>query len=349
MEDLPPTSTNEIQDGNVIDRKLTLTDSEKPLVEKVCYDLQKEFLAEKDNAVGSFFSGTPENALEAHKYFFSKTLSQENANDRRISNMAHLQLEIQYNKAIDRIESTREQRIGKSGLPLSQVFPYLYRYTGMVPSGTEIVKGTDGEKLAIEKENLVETFNLFTERYSQYYSLLEGNESQDGRSREELAAIAAAQSTVNEYFGMPNNSSSEINNQKYMEKNRRTLIEFQNDRSAVCTERSALAQELLSFAGIKTMLISGGPPLVADSNGNYEPQSKAGGHVFNILFLGEKQNRPFIFDPANYLLVPDKANPSILLIQPFVAPLSEKQFSNLLNDELAGVELGTEKRLYSLS
>ncbi len=338
---------SELHPQPVSERMLHLSATDQEGVKQSIDSLTAEFEASQGRRIGEALSGSLDVASNAHEFLFLDALQTEDPTQRRISHLAHLQLDLTHNTASHRIKSVYSEQLGKTGIPLAQLYPGLFFHEGNIRSGSELPKGHQGQTLIVEKGDLSEEYINYAESYEDFYRKFESVQIPDGKSREEAALLVAAQQTILTYFGIPDEHTGRENKRKYDTKQKRSLDEFKGDRTATCTEMGVLAQELLSFSGMKSVLISGGPLLVANSHGEYDA-AEIGGHVFNIIFLGEGKDRPYLFDPSNYLSVPSSSDATQMQIRPYCAPLSAEQFGALQKGGNMELEYGGEKRLYSV-
>jgi hypothetical protein len=304
-----------------------------------------EFEAERGADIAGFIAEDLEKSSAVHGDLFKKALKEADPEARRVSHLGHLQLEIDYNDNVDKRKSPYGKQIGKAGIPMSQVEPGLFLYDGMVPVDTELAKGHQNQKLVLDKDKLAEQYVKFGERYLVYSKAMEGRQFQSGITVDQAAAIGATQDTVLNYFGVPTDQTDTINANKYEEQPRRTIDEFAGNSTGACTEIGALAQELISFSGEKSMFIAGVME-AANEEGKYD--NPTGGHVYMLGFFGENRDKPFIYDPMNFIERENPQQPGRKQIQPFLVPLSQEQFASFKKGSVE-VELEGEKRLYSLT
>ncbi len=329
-----------------LSRGLALPEFEAEQVKGVAANLKMEFEAERGAGIGDFIAGDLEKSSVVHGDLFKKASSEAKPLDRRYSHLGHLQLEVDYNNNADKVKSPFGNQVGKAGIPMSQVEPGLFMYEGMIPAGTELAKGHQKQTLVMNKERLAQQFAEFGERYLTYFNALEGRKFETGITRDQAAIIGATQDIVLSYFGVPDENTDSNNIRKYEEKSRREIDEFAGESTGACTEIASLAQELITFGGEKSMLIAGVmETALPDGSGRYD--NAGGGHVYLLSFLGENKDKPFIFDPMNYLIRSDDQQGQ-KQIQPYLVPLSEDQLGSFKKGSVA-VELEGEKRMYSLT
>lgn len=338
--DLGTENRQPLEDGYL--SKLGLTEEEAGTIQGLVDQLEKDFEAISGKSLKDALSGDISSASEGNSFLFKRAISEADPARRRELILAHIALDLKHNQT-PRIKSAYGDGLGKDGkTPLRDIFPALYRIESTIPSGTEIAKGMSGEKLRISNEGLVDQFVQFSEYYQQIYDLLEGQEMQPGISRQEVAAVMAAQRTAVEYFGMINEHTASRNIQRYRG-NIPELSDFKTASSAVCTENAALTQQLLSFAGLKTMLISGGPLVIGENSGEFPPPEYEG-HVYNIIY----SDKPFVYDPSNPIWLRNQEDPSQTKLKIYLAPLDEAQTSTLYSGKDTYLNYANTHRLYSL-
>ncbi len=135
--------------------------------------------------------------------------------------------------------------------------------------------------------------------------------------------------TIGNYFGNHWGTANTENNNRafYMDHSGNDsadfhLNEFKGQGFAVCAEKAAVAQNLLSFLGYES-------ELVASTKCRLESPDKddAGGHMYNVIASGEKH---FIFDPTNPILV-KKDDDSIYTVAPAFYPINQAEYHKLMS------------------
>lgn len=147
------------------------------------------------------------------------------------------------------------------------------------------------------------------------------------KSLREVAPYAILR-TIGNYFGnhWGTNSTEDDNKTFYLDRSRSNsedihLNELKGKGMAVCAEKAAVAQNLLSFLGYES-------ELVASSKCRLEsPEQDQGGHMFNVI---KSDDRFFIFDPTNPILS-KKEDGSVHTVMPSFYPINQEDHQRLMN------------------
>lgn len=325
-------------------QKLNLPAEDRTRIGNLATQLGEEFKNSSGRTIQECLSGSLDDSSMAHSFLFGKAASEPDPVARKDIVFAHLALELEHNKKF-KVQSVYDDSVGKSGMPLKDVYPGLYHTEQMVPDNSEIAKGHQGEKLVIPTAEMADEFVKFADYYLEVYKAIEGKQLPADISREEVAAVMATQRISIEYFGFPNEYSSAKNVAKYITKKAK-LTDFKGENSAVCTEFGALAQQMLSFAGAKVRLVSGGPMVIGDEEGNFD-NPNVEGHVFNVLSAKENGTKTFIFDPSNALLMQNESDPTSYVVKPYLAPLSEDAYKTFVSAQDTVINHAGTHRIYS--
>jgi hypothetical protein len=168
-----------------------------------------------------------------------------------------------------------------------------------------------------------DVFNMLIDTFQEFKT----NPGWKGRTMREIAPNAV-QRTIGKYFGnhYATTSTEGRNREFYMDRSGSetddiALVELKGKGIAVCAEKAAVAQNLLSFLGYES-------ELVASSNCrlNTPDQDDATGHMFNII---SSEDRHFIYDPANPVL-DKKDDGAIHSVRPAFYPISNEQYKQLM-------------------
>src|SRR4030042_5958100 len=203
----------------------------------------------------------------------------------------------------------------------------------MLKSGSDIIKDTNRNVLSINNEILKDTFLQFSEDIGELTQRLEAINDQDERIKyiqdlglgiKEYATILSAQRTLFSSLGTPHEHAKQLNETKYKE-GRAQLEDFFGGASTTCTEYAALAQQFLSFAGVKSTFISGN--MSQEEDGVHSIT----GHAFLVFSQTDTAGaeRKYIFDPTNPIKVKDPEDPTALQFRTFIVPLTTSQYESL--------------------
>jgi hypothetical protein len=171
-----------------------------------------------------------------------------------------------------------------------------------------------------------EIYNLLISTCEEFAS----NPNWKGRTLREIAPHAVLR-TIGNYFGNHWASGNTENNNRsfYLDRSSENsddihLNELKGKRIAVCAEKGAVAQNLLSFLGYESQL-------VASTKCRLESPDKPdpGGHMYNIIKSGENQ---LIFDPTNSSLV-KKDDGSVYTVMPAIYPLSSEGYKSIMSGD----------------
>ncbi len=203
--------------------------------------------------------------------------------------------------------------------------------TSFVPSDSKVPKGfvqsggkTKETYLDVDNDNLWEPFKEFcklTKEKSENLGLEIPNAT--GLGTEEQAAVKAAQEVILNYLGRPNSETIVKNTVMYREGFPK-LSSFKGNATAVCTEMGVLAHNLLSFAGIESILVMGGTYSLWDNNGTLMMDEQEG-HVF-IVFRNLNGKGTYLFDVTNPGTVESNGTQ---YISPYVRSLDQDNMDKL--------------------
>ncbi len=139
------------------------------------------------------------------------------------------------------------------------------------------------------------------------------------------ATLGAVQTTIADYTGNSygNQNIEDKNKAFYLERsgvdsNPISIKEFKHKGIAVCAEKAALAQNILSFAGFDSTLI-------ISKDSELEPGHKEA-HAYNLLHT---KRGYFLYDPTNLQFDYDHEG-KISASRLAVYPISEDQYNNIL-------------------
>lgn len=183
----------------------------------------------------------------------------------------------------------------------------------------------------IRRNFLVDPFHIDDpEIYRQLIGTFEEfktNPNWQSKTLREIAPYAVLR-TIGNYFGNHWGTDNTENNNRtfYMdhsgaESDDFHLNEFKGKGIAVCAEKAATAQNLLSFLGYES-------ELVASSKCRLESPDKddQGGHMYNVITSGENH---LIFDPTNPILV-KKDDDSVHTVMPAFYPIDQEGYKRLM-------------------
>ena len=109
-----------------------------------------------------------------------------------------------------------------------------------------------------------------------------------------------------------------------------------------------LTQQLISFAGLKSKFVSGGPLEIANDKGEFDfaPMES---HAYNIISLQNDKNKEettALFDPSNPIIAKDKTDPSVLRSKTYLTSLTKEQLEEM-EDRGSIIDHEGTKRVYS--
>ncbi len=166
-------------------------------------------------------------------------------------------------------------------------------------------------------KQVIETFKEFR-----------ANPDWQGKTLREIAPFAILR-TIGNYFGNHWGTENTENNNRvfYMDRSGVDsedihMSELKGKKIAVCAEKAAAAQNLLSFLGYDSELI-------ASSKCRLESLEKddQGGHMYNLITSGDNH---LIFDPANPTLL-TKDDSSIYMAMPAFYPIDQDDYKRLMS------------------
>jgi len=312
--------------------RLDLAEEERSEVLRIEQELKSAFETEYAGKLEEFLAGDALQRAKADAYLFGRAVAETDPSQRRLSTLAHLDLDLKYNQP------------GELHRPYQTASrPTQFEYEGMLNSGTELVKGSAGEKLRVDTEQLQEAFIDFTEKYLKAIEFNKDRVPTGGLTNEQLCVAGAAWRETLDYFGHPNEDTIVRARASYEDRTP-SLSEFKGKSSSVCTEGSALAQQLIAFAGVYSRLISGQEMMEANERGELE-HSSLDGHVFNEFFTRQSDGswNAFILDVVNPLYV--KEGDSIRQ-RLYLAPLTGDQFNDFSTKGLVWVKHEGTTRAY---
>ncbi len=134
----------------------------------------------------------------------------------------------------------------------------------------------------------------------------------------------AIQFAINRYFGNRVDNAEAKNREIYesnssFDSNPMDISIFKGKGVAVCAEKASAAQNLNSFAGIKSYMIAS---VKSQLHGEEGPTEM---HMYNII---QTDRGYFLFDPTNLTSTVDK-NSQANSWKPSIYPLTEEEFKNL--------------------
>ena len=316
-------------------------------IEKIKIDFESEF----GENIEDYFSGDAEKSYKVHDYLFQKGVEEDDPDQRRLIHLAHLNLELENHKHTE-IISPYGNEIGRnSGKLLSELHSAHFMYDQMLVNSQEVVKREGSEeKLKIEMEELYEVFLEFADHYLEIKQILtKTNPQEDLDKVERMAIIIAANREAKNFFNGIGNHSGEKNKKLYKENKMMSLHNFKEKQNAVCTEYAMLTQQLISFAGLKSKFVSGGPlEIFNDKEGEFDSPSVEG-HAYNLIFLQNNKNKEettALFDPSNPIMVKDKTDPSVSRPKTYLTSLTKKQLEEM-EDKGSIIDHEGTKRVYS--
>lgn len=218
---------------------------------------------------------------------------------------------------LDRVQTLEEQAIRPTSAEIDQL-------------GNPVHKGYISKNTGIRRHIMVDPIYLDDDLvYEQYLNdvserLIHTEVTSDDVSR---ATLGAVQTTISDYFGNAygDRNVEDKNKAFYLERSgvdgeSISIKEFKHKGIAVCAEKAALAQNILSFAGFDSALI-----LSRDSE--LQPGQKEA-HAYNVL---RTKRGYFLYDPTNLQFDYD-AEGKISASRLAVYPISEAQYNGLLQE-----------------
>lgn len=169
-----------------------------------------------------------------------------------------------------------------------------------------------------------EIYKLLIEKFKEF----KDNPNWKDKSLREIAPYAILD-TVRSYFGngYATESTEDQNQTFYMDRSSATseaipLNELKGQQIAVCAEKAATAQNLLSFLGYES-------ELVASTKCRLEsPENDdLSGHMYNVVTSGENH---LIFDPANPNLV-TRDDGGVQFVLPSFYPIDQEGYTKLMS------------------
>ena len=290
-------------------------------IEKIKLDFKSEF----GENIEDYFSGDIEKSCKVHKFIFDKTIKELDPEKRKIINLSHLKFEAE-NHLNTEIISPHGDKIGNAGKLISEIFTTDFSYNQMLANGQKIIKGSDNKKLRIDNNEIIEVFQNFSEDFLKATKILgKKYPAVDSKVIEKEALMMAVQKQLDDYFGETNRNTGDNNTEMYEEEETRNLHDFKGQSNATCTELSMLAQQLISFAGVKSKFMSGGP--LEKTNEDVSDSAPFGiTHAFNIIYLDkESDESAYLYDPANPMFVKNESDQSRITKRRYIAPLTKEQ------------------------
>lgn len=190
-----------------------------------------------------------------------------------------------------------------------------------------LFKGFIPFKTRIKYENVaVETYSMETTDFFYEFAHLVKRSNINGK----MALILAIEAFVNQYFGYPGRQTRDavfyfkatkntVTDDEFFEALENNKIgDLKHEGAAQCTERSALAQQLLSLFGIETYYCMG----CALVNGHQE------GHCFNIA----KSKTNYVLIDYSMPVEVYKPDGSFRAYLPFLGAIPNEEFEAFAND-----------------
>ncbi|MCK5084764.1 MAG: hypothetical protein KAQ64_03865 [Candidatus Pacebacteria bacterium] len=344
MEHYDPLLNQSNSDDNFFQEKEDLFEVQE-CIEKLKLDFESEFGENIENC----FSDGIEKSCKVHKFIFDEATKESDPEKRKVINLAHLKLESE-NHLNTKTTSPYGDKIGNSGKPLSETIITDFSYNQMLASGQEILKGSGNEKLRIDNNEIVDVFQNFSEDFLEITKILNDNHPDvDSKAKERTAIMAAVQNQLDEYFGNTNRDAGKNNKKMYKKTKTRNLHDFKGQSSATCTELSMLAQQLVSFAGVKSKFISGGP-LEINNGENDNSASSDDTHVFNILYFQKEDGESaYLYDPANPMFIKNESDQSGITRCKYIAPLTKEQLERMKSQRNINIIHEGTNRVYHMS
>lgn len=184
----------------------------------------------------------------------------------------------------------------------------------------------------IRRNFLVEPFHVDDpEIYRQLimtFKEFKENDNWKGRTLREIAPYAIVRA-IGTYFGNHYTTDTTENNNRafYMDRSGIEaedihLKELKGKEIAVCAEKAATAQNLLSFLGYESDLVASSKCRLQSPD-----QDDEDGHMYNIITSGD---RHLIFDPSNSVIV-KQSDDEIYTVMPAIYPVDEDGYKGLMN------------------
>ena len=165
-------------------------------------------------------------------------------------------------------------------------------------------------------KQLIETFEEFRE-----------NPNWQEKTLREIAPYAILR-TIGNYFGNHWGTTNTENNNRafYLDRSSSDsedihLNEFKGKRIAVCAEKAAVAQNLLSFLGYESELVSSTKCRLESPD-----KDDQGGHMYNVITSGKNH---LIFDPTNPTIVTGNDG-NIHTVMPAFYPIDTNGYKKLM-------------------
>ena len=151
----------------------------------------------------------------------------------------------------------------------------------------------------------------------------------EGKTLREIAPYAILR-TIGNYFGNHwSTESTENNNQVFyldrsgVDSEDIHLSELKGRGFAVCAEKAAVAQNLLSFIGYESDLVAS-----TTCRLNSPENDDQSGHMYNVITSGD---RYFIFDPANPILITKDDGGGVHTSMPATYPIDQEGYKRLMS------------------
>ena len=182
------------------DKTEFLSELENLEIKKITEELKLDFESENDGNIEDYFSDDVEKNCKVHGYLFQKGVEEDDLDQRKLIHLVHLNLELENHKQTE-IVSSYGDKIGKSGMPLCELYTACFTYNQMLADGQEIAKGDGGEKLKIETDKLYKVFLEFANHYFEIKQVLvKNNPQRDLGEIERMAIIIAANKEAKIFF-----------------------------------------------------------------------------------------------------------------------------------------------------
>lgn len=169
-----------------------------------------------------------------------------------------------------------------------------------------------------------EIYKLLLDSFKEF----KDSQNWQGRSLREITPYAILR-TIGNYFGnyFSTTNTESLNRAFYWDRGSADsedvhLNELKGKEFAVCAEKAATAQNLLSFLGYESVLIAS-----TKCRLNTSEQDDQGGHMYEVVTSGENY---LIFDPTNPTLV-EKEDGGTYTIVPAFYPLGQMEYKVLMS------------------
>lgn len=203
--------------------------------------------------------------------------------------------------------------------------------------GRGIHRGFLGPKMEIRRNMLVDPFIVDDpDLYMNLFEVIRTFKEVKSWKEKSLREIMpnAIQWTLSKYFGnIAAGPNTDLQNREFYIDHTSSdslpisIKELKGKGFAVCAEKSAAAQNLLTFVGMESELIASGGCRIPE-------ESEEGVHSY-LLVHGPKGE--MIYDPTNPRLVTDKDG-QLTSYSPALYPISEEQSKHLISGKLITVE-----------